>query len=394
MLKLDNRGAVAVIIALAMPLIIAGAGFGVEVGYWRFDQVRLQQAADAAAFAGAVVKRAGHANVTDAATIAATSNGYTSASDTITINAPSTATPGDPNSVEAVITRTETKLFIGLFTNKPTTVIASSTASFATAANACILALSPSASKAANFAGNSSLTLDGCTVMSDSIASDALNVQGSADVTVPCMYAVGGASLGGTTNLTACPAVETSQPPVGDPYSALVMPTDSGSCKNQGNGATLNAGHYCSLSFKNNVNLNPGVYIVDGGSLSVNANANVSGSGVTFYLENGASVSMNGNSDLQLSAPTTGIYAGFLFIDDRSNTGGITINGDSTSSMTGIIYAPDASVSYIGNFAGTNGCTQIVARTISWSGSTQFNDDCSAAGFGKVQVGGLVRLSA
>ncbi len=394
MLKLNNRGNVAVIVALAMPLIIAGAGFGVEVGYWRFDQVRLQQAADAASFAGAVVKRAGGANVIDAATTAATSNGYTSASDTITINAPSPATPGDPNSIEAVITRSETKLFVGLFTDKPIAVTSRSTASFTTAANACILALSPSASKAADFAGNSSLTLDGCTVMSDSIAANAVNVQGSADVTVPCMYAVGGASLGGTTNLTACPAVKTSQPPVGDPYSSLVMPPVSGNCKNQGGGGTLNAGHFCSLSLKNSVSLNPGVYVIDGGSLSVNANANVTGSGVTFYLVNGATVSMNGNSDVQLSAPTTGTYAGFLFISDRSNTGGITINGDSTSSMTGVIYAPDASVSYIGNFAGTNGCTQIVAQTVSWSGSTQFNDDCTAAGIGQVQIGGLVRLSA
>jgi hypothetical protein len=231
-------------------------------------------------------------------------------------------------------------------------------------------------------------------VMSDSIAANALNVQGAANVTAPCLYAVGGASLGGSTTLTVCPSVKTHQPPVADPYKALVMPSDNGHCQNQGNGATLNPGHYCSLSFRGSISLNPGVYIVDGGSVSINANANVSGAGVTFFLENGASVSMNGNSDAQLSAPTTGPYAGFLFISDRTNTGGITINGDNTSTMTGIIYAPDASVSYIGNFAGAGGCTQIVAQTVSWSGSTTFNDNCANAGMGKVQVGGVVRLSA
>ncbi len=399
MLKLDNRANVAVIVALLMPLIIAGAGFGVEVGYWRFDQVRLQQAADAAAYAGAVVKRAGGttvtvAAVTDAATTAATTNGYATGTDTIAINLPSTATPSDTNSVEAVIKRSETPIFIAMFTNKPTVVSASSTASYTTAADACILALNPNASGAVNFAGNSTLNLVGCSVMSDSIASAAINVQGSADVTVPCMYAVGGVSSGGTTNLTVCPSVKTGQPPVADPYASLPMPPATGACQSQGNGATLSPGHYCSLDFKKTTNLKPGVYTVDGGSLTFNANASVTGSGVTFYLENGATTKMNGNTDAQISAPTTGTYAGMLFIEDRANTAGITINGDSTTAFTGVIYAPDASVSYLGNFSGAGGCTQIVAQTVSWSGNTTFNDNCASAGMGTVQVGGVVRLSA
>jgi hypothetical protein len=285
-------------------------------------------------------------------------------------------------------------MFIAMFKNTATVVTASSTASYTTAANACILALNPSASKAVDFAGNSTLDLVGCTVMSNSIASDSLNVQGSASVTVPCMYAVGGATNGGSTTLTVCSSVKTQQPPVADPYSSLVMPTSSGSCTNPGNSSTYSAGHYCSMDLKNTVTLNPGVYIIDGGNLKINANANVTGSGVTFYLENGASVSMNGNSDVQISAPTTGTYAGFLFISDRSNTSGITINGNNSSSVTGIIYAPDASVTYLGNFAGTNGCTQIVAQTVEWSGNTTFNDNCANAGIGQVTVGSVVRLTA
>jgi len=59
-----------------------------------------------------------------------------------------------------------------------------------------------------------------------------------------------------------------------------------------------------------------------------------------------------------------------------------------------VIYAPDASVSYIGNIGGVNGCTQIVAKTVSWSGSATFSDNCSSAGMSPVQVGSVVRLSA
>jgi len=42
-MKMDDKGNVAIVVALCLPLIIGGAAFGVEVGYWRYDQVRLQQ---------------------------------------------------------------------------------------------------------------------------------------------------------------------------------------------------------------------------------------------------------------------------------------------------------------------------------------------------------------
>ncbi|MBV9997140.1 MAG: hypothetical protein JO127_18195 [Caulobacteraceae bacterium] len=392
-LRRDERGATAVVVALTLPLVIAGAAFGVEVGYWRYDQVRVQQAADAAAYAGAVVKRAGGANYSDAATTAATSNGYASASDTITVNAPSTATPGDANSVEVVISRTETPMFTAMFSNHAAVVKASATASFSSAGSACILALNHSAAKATDFAGNSSIALNGCSVMSNSLASNSVNVQGSASLTAPCIYSAGGASQGGTVTLTTCGAVKTHQPPVADPYASLVMPTVSGSCSN---GNATSPGHYCSMSLKNTKTLGSGVYIIDGGTLDINANANISCSGCTFYLVNGASVTMNGNSHVSFSAPTSGTYAGMLFISDRSNTGSITINGDSTSQMTGAIYSSSGAVNYIGNFSGANGCTQIVANTVSWSGNTSFSDAVTAScpGMQQVKVGSVVRLSA
>jgi Flp pilus assembly protein TadG len=93
LLKTDKKGSVAIIAALTLPLVIGGAAFGIEVGYWRYDQVRVQQASDAAAYAAAVVKRSGGADLSGAATASATSNGYSSTSDTLAVNAPSTATP-------------------------------------------------------------------------------------------------------------------------------------------------------------------------------------------------------------------------------------------------------------------------------------------------------------
>ena len=37
----DNKGNIAVMAALTMPVIVGGAGLGVETGYWYYEQLRL-----------------------------------------------------------------------------------------------------------------------------------------------------------------------------------------------------------------------------------------------------------------------------------------------------------------------------------------------------------------
>ena len=66
---------------------------------------------------------------------------------------------------------------------------------------------------------------------------------------------------------------------------------------------------------------------------------------------------------------------------DRTGTGGqSTFNGTATSLLTGALYFPKQQVNYLGNFAGQNGCTQVVADTIQWSGNSTINQDCTSLG--------------
>ena len=58
-LCLNDFGNVAVITALLMPLLVAGAGFGAEVALWYRSDIQLQQTADKAAYATAIDLRAG-----------------------------------------------------------------------------------------------------------------------------------------------------------------------------------------------------------------------------------------------------------------------------------------------------------------------------------------------
>ena len=74
----DQTGAIAIMVGLLMPVVIGGLALGAEVGYWYFNQSKLQNSADVAAYAGAVELRAGQdqQTIADAAFAAAAKTGY------------------------------------------------------------------------------------------------------------------------------------------------------------------------------------------------------------------------------------------------------------------------------------------------------------------------------
>jgi hypothetical protein len=398
---LDTTANVSILAALTAPVIIAGAALGTETSYWYYKQRKLQAGADAAAFAGGIERRTGASTdtVRSVAQAMALRSGYDGGG-VMTVNTPPTSGPnaGRTDAVEVIINQNAQRFFSDFFDERPVAMRARAVARFRTAANACVLALSPSASRAAQFSGNTNLNLIGCSVMANSIAADAVNVQGSARMSTPCIYSVGGAQLtsGATMTDAECArnGAKTGVSKVADPFADVAMPVQPNGCRN-GNGNNLQPGRYCNgLSLSGTVNLQAGVYYIDGGTFRINSNANIRGTGVTFILANGARVSMNGNATVDLQAPTTGPYAGILFMGDRNSSGGQrnTFNGTAASKMTGAIYFPTQAVEYLGNFSGLNGCTQIVADTVEWTGSTSVRVDCSAYGMRSIAANQVVQL--
>jgi hypothetical protein len=231
--------------------------------------------------------------------------------------------------------------------------------------------------------------------MANSIADDAVKSQGSAGVSVDCIISGGGVDLNSGASMSECTDPVLNAAPVGDPFAAVPVPSATGSCLSD-NGATLQPGRYCSgLSLNGDATLGPGTYFISGGDFKINAKGNVSGDGVTIYLDGGARVSMNGNATVKLSAPTEGIYAGILFFTDRLSSGGAdnTFNGTADSLLTGAIYSASQDVQYLGDFSGTNGCTRLVARTIEWSGNAEFDQDCSELGIPSIPALQTVSLA-
>ena len=389
-----EKGNIAIATAIMMPLLVGGAGFGVETAYWFYQDSQLQQASDKAVYTAAIEKRAGSTTqkILSAATTTATENGYTPG--TLVINYPPTmgAYAGNTTAIEAQLTREIPRYFTSIFTTAPIIDKARAVAIMQTSADACVLALSTTASRAVQVSGSAQLNLTGCTVMSNSIATDSVYVQGAAQMSADCIIAVGTVSLQTGSTTTTCAKPITNAPPASDPYASLPVPTSATNISNT-NGAILQPGNYINgMNLSGTKILSPGVYIVSSGSFKINANANILGTGVTIYIAAGVSVSMNGNATVNLSAPTTGTYAGMLFFGDRSGTAGVTFNGTAASKLTGSIYFANQDIKYLGNFSGNGGCTRVVGKTIDWSGNTSISQNCTAYGMASIPALKIVKL--
>jgi hypothetical protein len=197
--------------------------------------------------------------------------------------------------------------------------------------------------------------------------------------------------------LTDCSEAQSNVPPAADPFKNLAEPAVSGPCLTLPGGAgaaTLSPGRYCGGGIlKGNKTFLPGVYVMDGGTFRTNATANVSGTGVTFFMTNNATVDMNGSAHVDFKAPTSGTYKGVLFYGDRDNSyASNKFNGNATSKLTGAMYFPSQDVQFLGNFSGNNGCMRIVAATIKFTGSSDMNADCTAEGLGQMPLPGRVSL--
>ena len=138
---------------------------------------------------------------------------------------------------------------------------------------------------------------------------------------------------------------------------------------------TLWPGVYCgTLTVKNNthVTLMPGVYVIVGGPLKTESNAVVVGVGVTIFLTESPDypfepMSFQSSSVLDLTAPTSGPYAGILFWgdDDAGEEDDMhRFESNSTHHLEGALYFPRHILSIESSSVITAAYTIIVAREL------------------------------
>lgn len=394
----DNCGTYLIIGALMMPVLVGFVGLGTDYGLWVYTHQSAQSATDSAAVSAATGNTA---DLTVQANAVASSYGFVNGAKgaTVTVNQPpkSGAYTSVSNAVEVIVTQQKAPLFSSLFIANAVTISARSVA-IPNIGTGCVIALDSTASGAVTVPGTSAINLNNCNLYDNSNNSSALNVSGSGSISALSVGVVGGIS--GASAITTTAGVKTGLLPTPDPYAGVNYPPFSGcdyhNLKINSN-TTLSPGVYCGgiqVTAGAVVTMNPGIYYIDQGSFSVAGNATINGTGVTIVFtsstgNNWATPSFSSNSNINLTAPTTGPLAGMVIYADRNMPVGTAFKmaGGSTQNLSGVIYVPKAALTYAGGSGASNGCTQIVADTLTWTGNSNLALNC--AGYPVKPIGSI-----
>ena len=390
----DCRGNVLVLSALAMPLMIGAAGLAMDTIQLTLIQRQLQRQADSAALAGALAKAQGAA-VSSAATSSITRDSMFVLSKTPVIeNAPTAgAYAGNTGAVRVVIESTQTQVFADMFRSQPATLRVEATAASMTNGNYCVVSLEKTAAVGITMQGNAGVDM-GCGLATNSKGSPAVTTGGSSTVKVSHVAAVGG--LKSSVNYSAGTVLLPYAVPQKDPYAALPAPTVPAGCNAQLNvqpNSVVNVSNpsgtacYRGMNIKGTVTFAPGVYVIDGGSVTFGSQAVVNGTGVSFVLTSAtaasnagsvATLDMNGGAKVNLSATSSGTYGGVLFYQDRRAAAGTTnsVNGNALSNFQGGFYFASQDLSFSGDSGMTTDCVQLVSRRVTFIGNTRIVNVC------------------
>jgi hypothetical protein len=313
---------------------------------------------------------------------------------TVTVNSPPATGPQATNAkaTEVILSLQQEPFLTRIFRSEAYTIGARSVSVAGSGVGGCVFALDPAANGAISAGGTTAATLNNCAVYANSSSSQAISSNGGGAIAAAEFNVVGGISGSGLS----APSIKTGVKPISDPYAGIPSPPSaSGSCPNSNpsmvnSDATLSPGYYCSgLSVKKGVvTMLPGVYVIVGGSFQVGAGVTLNGAGVTiitsmynYYIY---TMSISSGATVNLSAPTSGPYAGVVMFADRTIPASAKINnsiqGGATQNITGAIYMPTSDLTYTGGATANNGCTQLVAKTITLNGNSTVSANCEGVG--------------
>jgi len=409
----NERANVAILFALMSPMLIGGAGLGMEGGLWYLNHRGMQNAADAAALAAASDASANYSAVASAV---AAGYGYQAGVNGVTIASSNTAPcPSGGNTCYQVTITYPQLLYvapvIGFRGNATVnghpaeTIQSSATAIQATTPrNYCLLALNTIGSA---ILGNGvpNTNFAGCNTMSNASAT--------------CHGHDMGADYGDAHLVdSGCGTIQESNiPEVPDPYAALASNIPANPCStypqepsqhgdpalpssNQWNGAQILSGNnfVCGdLQLTSDVTINApagAVLVVENGRLDTNGYTlrTASGSAVTVVFSGTSGGSYvhtpTGGGTLDIQSPTSGPWSGVAMYQDPALTSGVDMSAAGNSptwDITGLVYMPHANVTFSGAVnKSSNGssCFVMVVGdiTVNGTGSILEHGGCGAAG--------------
>jgi len=414
----DSRGAVYIWVAGGMFVFIGMAALAVDMSFAYVLRNNLQTAADSAALAAVSQlpdETAGRAE----AKVYAANNMSTEVHSAILKDedlkfgnwdgATRTFTPAvNPvNAVNVTLRRADANdnaapAFFGQIFGSQGTDIAVSATATPGGPTPCLLSLDPDDPDAGKV-NNGSVITENCSMHVNSSDPGALDVAsgGVIDAEEICVH--GGTDVQGSTSVepeTGCnriadPLAGLTPPPVG-PCKETDAAYDTGS-------HTLSEGTYCGglhISGDAQIELEPGTYIIQDGKFNLTGgSATVVGDGVTLYFTGPSGVlDVSGQGGANLSAPTSGDYAGILFYGDPNAPPSTKhgISGGSNMTYEGTMYFPTAELNVTGNGTGSTEAsyTMAIARLLKFSGNGTLQFNFSPDGSVPLPAGMKARQSA
>jgi Flp pilus assembly protein TadG len=370
-------GQALIVTAFCLFCVLGFVALATDVGMLFRDKVNLQKVADDAAIAGAAQLSSG--SYIAAAQDSAAQNGVTNG-----VNGTVTVTLGTtyhPNAVSVSVSQAEATHFLGLFGLGAMTVAAQAAAGI-TNGNGCMFALdqNPFKSQGISMNGTGNVNVPNCSIYDNS----GLTMNGnSGSITAKFIGVAGSYSGSGAT-----PTPVTGMVPVPDPMAYWNTPPAYGSCAKDPNlsKGSVGPGCYDGLTLSGSATMSPGLYII-GGALNVTG---ITATGVTFYIDGTKGGTFGSVDGSNLTAPTSGTPGtctstggcNGMLIWDTESTGkaqqGVSF-GPHGSTLTGILYFPNASLKFHGDTTTTLNA-DIIAQSYVFDGTIGMNNYVLSAG--------------
>lgn len=248
--------------------------------------------------------------------------------------------------------------------------------------------------------GTPNVNLNGGTTQVNSADDCAVCGVGSALFNAPEINVVGETCF--TSNVEFQGEVNTGMPPISDPLRLLPRPVwedmaDLGTVAQSNNvTTTINAGYYSGGITQTGGTLlcNPGIYVLDGPGLSIGGNSTFIAEGVMLYVRGTGVVDIGGSGLTRITPPDPELYTYdgvgtyervsiFQARPDDGDCGDSRINGTSLLDLQGTLYFPCAALEISGEGAGFG--DQLIAWTM-WIHGTgditvTYEGDFPAPGF-------------
>lgn len=354
-----TAGGLAVSFAVSLPVLLVILGTASDYAVMTKLRAELQEAADAAAMAGAREIPMANADPEQVENAARTFAVYRLTGDATTSAEKLAAlalsvdveVAKDLSVVDVTIKENWSPFFAHFVSKKVTPVRVNAAARFVGRNNICVMGLAKYKT-AIDIDHDGRLTGNDCGVFSNSGDSNSLRIAHGAVVKASIICTAGGSSVSGSANVS--PKVVTDCPVVDDPL-ANRPPPKVGSCSHKSlvidsQVVSLDPGVYCGgITIKGTarVTFNAGVYVINDGGLVVMNNGSIEGTGVGFYMTGkGSGIKFASGTRISLAAPKDGPMAGLLFFEDRKMTGTIhnRITSNDARTLLGTLYLPVGSL--------------------------------------------------